>query len=572
MGNENEFIKGYINFNILSEEDKKLIMNIPYIDFTYICNKCNKIPKINIEYNYKDGYIEKLYFEECNTEININLNDKSNFLLKKKDLNSLYKENFMNIKYISDKTYLKNKSLPFRTKDDLKEYIRVYKSYLKLRNEIKKYNSGDTKKNKVFSLFEDLLSIGLYGLGSENEYKNSIIIKDFLFDKFKVYNSEIALNNKYSLINHGIIYFHNASKIKHLKKNIYSIKYYNKNNTYFNTYFFISKIDSIDDIYLLRESYTEYHKANSYTIIPKELRKNFIIFDKTMNMKAHYLDCPPKVSKKNNEKNSESSVVVTLEKLNHSFKDIIMVGKDKYMISTSNLYLFIFIFDENLNEYTNKMYILNLENGYKEEMVELYSLKNNNIIIITLYSVLIYEFNQNNNNLKYIKHFFGINKDRFNQDSENSIKLYELKNGDFIFNFPTKIFCVSGISYEIKSIINFNKWINFSFNCDHEMIVGCNEILCHLNLKNLKFFIEKKYDKYNNFYIHNNIVFYSFNKYFEMRDSKTSKLIYEEKFLDDYYFNNLKFNFVNKKENIFFLSFSNVAIMAFKIYQIKYND
>ena len=49
-------------------------------------------------------------------------------------------------------------------------------------------------------------------------------------------------------------------------------------------------------------------------------------------------------------------------------------------------------------------------------------------------------------------------------------------------------------------------------------------------------------------------------------------LIYEEKFLDVYYFNNLKFNFVNKKENIFFLSFSNVAIMAFKIYQIKYND
>ena len=196
----NKFINGNINYDILSEEDKIIINNIPYIDFTYICNKCNKIPKIHIIYNENSGYIEKLYFKECNIYINIDLNNIY-FLLKKKELTSLYKENFMNINDISN---LREKFLPFKNKEDLNEYIRVYKSYLKLRNEIKMYNSGDTRKNKVFSLFEDLLLIGLYGLGTEYEYKNAIVIKDFLFDKFNRYNYEILLNNKCLLINHEI--------------------------------------------------------------------------------------------------------------------------------------------------------------------------------------------------------------------------------------------------------------------------------------------------------------------------------------------------------------------------------
>ena len=395
MGNRNDktlknkFIKGNINYDIISEEDKNIIKNIPYIDFTYICNNCHKIPKIDIKYNKDNGYIEKLYFNECNTYISIDLND-INHLLRKKNLSSLYEEHFMNIKPI-----LREKYLPFKTKDDLNEYIRVYKSYLKLRDEIKKYNSGDIKKNKVFSLFEDLLLIGLYGLGTEYEYENSIIIKDFLFGKFNRYNSEIILSNKSLLINKGIIYFYNAIKIKHLKKNLYAIQYYNKSNI---NHFFISKIDNLDDIFFFKEIYTQYYKVDSDANIPNQLKKNFIIFNNTGT----------------------------------DFEDIIMVGKDKYIIIPKvEFNLYIFIFDEKLNKYIINTNNLALE--YNEKSTKLHSLKNNNVVVITSYGVLIYEFNQNNNNLKCIKKY------KYQNWSESPNIVHELKNGDFIFDFSKKI-------------------------------------------------------------------------------------------------------------------------------------
>ena len=90
MGNnsyENKFIveskDRYINYQQLSEENKNLLTNIPFIDFTYFCRKCNKIPKIKIKYDKDNWYIKEI--EECGQEVKINLNNE-NFGLEKRKL------------------------------------------------------------------------------------------------------------------------------------------------------------------------------------------------------------------------------------------------------------------------------------------------------------------------------------------------------------------------------------------------------------------------------------------------------------------------------------------------------
>ena len=109
-----------------------------------------------------------------------------------------------------------------------------------------------------------------------------------------------------------------------------------------------------------------------------------------------------------------------------------MVGKDKYIIIPKvEFNLYIFIFDEKLNKYIINTNNLALE--YNEKSTKLHSLKNNNVVVITSYGVLIYEFNQNNNNLKCIKKY------KYQNWSESPNIVHELKNGDFIFDFSKKI-------------------------------------------------------------------------------------------------------------------------------------
>ena len=185
MGNiyENEFIPKNIDLKLLSQEDQNFIYNIPFIDFTYICTYCRKIPQLDIKYDEKKGNIKSLYLNECGSKIKLDISN-NNLGLKKIPLEMLYKFNYMNIN--SNKILKNENKLPFETINELNEYLKVYKSYLNLREEMKKYNFGETKNNELFSLFEDLLYIGLYGFGTYNEYKNSIIIKEFLMEKFKI--------------------------------------------------------------------------------------------------------------------------------------------------------------------------------------------------------------------------------------------------------------------------------------------------------------------------------------------------------------------------------------------------
>ena len=69
------------------------------------------------------------------------------------------------------------KYLYFENVNNLKKYLNVYKSCLNIKDQIKEYNLGDTKNNKTFILFENLLYIGFNGLGIIFKFENSIIKK-----------------------------------------------------------------------------------------------------------------------------------------------------------------------------------------------------------------------------------------------------------------------------------------------------------------------------------------------------------------------------------------------------------
>ena len=78
---------------------------------------------------------------------------------------------------------------------------------------MKKYNFGETKNNELFSLFEDLLQIGLYGFGTYYEYQNSIIIKEFLMEKFKIFNKIQVLTNGLKLFRLNYVIFKKTAKV-----------------------------------------------------------------------------------------------------------------------------------------------------------------------------------------------------------------------------------------------------------------------------------------------------------------------------------------------------------------------
>ena len=78
-----------------------------------------------------------------------------------------------------------------------------------------------------FFLF-DYLQIGLYGFGTYNEYKNAIIIKEFLMEKFKIFNKIQVLSNGLKLFRLNYVTFNKAVNIIHLKNNIIALNYHNK--------------------------------------------------------------------------------------------------------------------------------------------------------------------------------------------------------------------------------------------------------------------------------------------------------------------------------------------------------
>ena len=102
------------------------------------------------------------------------LNDKINTAIG--ICSTSYIEQFKISEIVKEK-YIKNTSddlLPFETLDDFYEFLKVVIKYKDLKEKISFYNLGDTNKNKIFSFFEFILSVGLYGFGTLYEYLNAL--------------------------------------------------------------------------------------------------------------------------------------------------------------------------------------------------------------------------------------------------------------------------------------------------------------------------------------------------------------------------------------------------------------
>ena len=531
---EKEFIPRNIDLKLLSQEDQNIINNIPYIDFTYICIYCKKIPKLDIKYDKEEGHIKSLCLEECGNKVKLDnsksnepgahlkLDINNNFGLKKISLETLYKENYMSIN--SNKILKKENKLPFETIKELNEYLKVYKSYLNIREEMKKYNFGETKNNELFSLFEDLLYIGLYGFGTYNEYKNSIIIKEFLLEKFKTFNKIQVLTNGLKLFRLNYVTFKKTANVIHLKDNIIALKYHNKD---YNNKFCVLKYDLKSENFFDSNIHQKYSEFHSYKDIPLEFRKNFILCNECLE-----------------------------------FDKIFYFGKNEYLVQPQNKkFLYKFYFDENINEYLYNKFDIKIEG----DISNIFVLDNNDIVVITFSHVYIYTIDYGSNLLFCIKQFFDLN---FPYQRPTLLKM---KNGNFIINFPEKLIYFSK-SYEIISIFKII-YIKSQF---YDMIKLNNEKIIfgnmgksyHLNIKTFKFsFFEIA--EYVSFGINDNILGKTFSDSFSLFDYKLNKSIYIEKFGDPYYWLNSRFILLDRSKNIFGFISNNLSNTFMKIYQIK---
>ena len=432
MGNKNSFQKKGLEINNLSKEDKEIINKIPHIEYTYICKYCKKIPKIEIIYNEKETnilfnkyflankkFIEKINFKECKHSTTLNAfqdyddNDTDFFGLEKVSLDKLKSENFMNINKTKD-LINPEKYLNFENMNKFNEYLNVYKSFLNIKDQIKEYNLGDTKNNKIFTLFENLLYIGFNGLGTKYEFENSIVIKEFTFDKFICYNKELPITNELHFINIRNITFRDMIDLYIISNELYGIKPWKSGE--YNTKIYIVKYDLFLNKSFNVNEYLKYCRIDR--VVPIELKKDF-------------LDIPQTVF--------------------FSVDNIITPEENVYIVRLYNE-LIKYSFDETSNEYLTEN--ISLENG-DNEFQELILLKNNIIFILTINYIYFYSYNKENKNLNFVKKFSNVFGKK--PHPKDLLNICYLKNGKTLFYYiNSAILIMSMITLEIQLVVKFN--------------------------------------------------------------------------------------------------------------------
>ena len=523
MGNllfHNYFLEKGISINDIPLEHKEilkeLINKVQILNYTYICKYCNEIPKIDITYN-PNGNIKKIIFKECGNSIT--LDDKvmegneggGNLFCKKITLEKLHDKNYEN------EPKGKRNFLFFENLDDFYEYLDVFKSYLKVREQIKNI-IFDTKRNELFSFFEDLLFIGFYGYGTRYEYENSIVIKNFSIEKFNKFNMVEKLSNNKQLVK--IRKIHSLFLYRRLgDTNLIMFLYYSPPHILF------LKAETFLDLSFDINEYNKYYRTN-VNEIPLKFRKNFI------NILPY--------TKGNNNNN------------------IHLLGENKYLIRDTNFDIWIYIYNEKENIYNRYPFEKNA--GF---IICMHVFQKDKIVFITDNYIYIYKFDPIENKLSYVQKF----SIPFHYDRDRSVNFVDLKNGDLIFNISVVIYHICGSTYEIKNIYklysdhhtknsnflylsNFlafvkinEKIIKFIYELDKE---SKKEIFININTKK-----EIKDRKLKKAFINKsemNKLFKLGKKYFIYRnkiiDTKTSNVIYEIENCSDLFI-------LDEKESIF---------------------
>ena len=528
MGNKNSFQKKGLEINNLTDKDKEIINKIPFIEYTYICKYCKKIPKIEIVYTeekpdilYNKSFlsnkkrIQKINFKECKYSTTLNAfqnyddNETDFFGLEKVSLDKLKSENFMDINKQKD-LINPEKYLNFENMNKFNEYLNVYKSYLNIKGQIKEYNLGDSKNNKIFTLFENLLYIGFNGLGTKYEYENSIVIKEFTFDKFICYNKELPIKNELHFINIRNILFKDRVDLYNINNELYGIIPW-KNGEY-NTKIYIVKYDLFLNKSFNVNEYLKYCRIDS--VVPKELKKDFLNLPQIMFS---------------------------------SIDNIIALEENVYIVRIFNL-LIKYSFDETSNEYLTENIILENEDN---EFQELILLKNKIIFILTINYIYFYSYNKENKNLNFAKKLSNI----FGKKShpKDSLNIIYLKNGKTLFYYiNSAILIMLMITLEIQLVVKFNnsayihrintKLLEFE---DYSFI--SKEQKTYLDIYKTKLFEkERVYNRFNidGHFLNNDIIISKGLNQILIKDRKTKNIEY-------IYMGILEIFIFNKEENLF---------------------
>lgn len=206
---DNRFLKRNVKKSDLTIEELEILECLSKPKEAYCCNWCPGFPLISfsivkdprdvgntkdmIELTLLDHNFGKKKGEYISHRFR---DDKLNTVLKRSSYS--YIEEY-SIKYIFKEKYKINPSddlLPFENLNEFHEYLKVVIKYRDLKNKISLYNYGNTKQNYVFTFFEYLLNMGLYGFGTLYEYLNALSISDYLkFEILEQYNCGIKMKN-----------------------------------------------------------------------------------------------------------------------------------------------------------------------------------------------------------------------------------------------------------------------------------------------------------------------------------------------------------------------------------------
>ena len=528
MGNKNSFQKKGLEINNLSDKDKEVINKIPHIEYTYICKYCKKIPKIEIIYNEEEPnilynknflankkYIEKIFFKECKHSTTLNAlqdyddNETDFFGLEKVSLDKLKSENFMDINKKKD-LINPEKYLNFDNMNKFNQFLNVYKSYLNIKDQIKEYNLDDTKNNKIFTLFENLLYIGFNGLGTKYEFENSIAIKEFTFDKFIPYNKELPINNELHFINIRNIVFKDSIDLYNINNELYGIKPWKSGE--YNTKIYIVKYDLFMNKSFNVYEYLKYCRIDC--AVPKELKKDFLHLPQAIFF---------------------------------SVDNIIALEENVYLVRIYNG-LIKYSFNETSNEYLTEN--ITIENG-DNEYQELILLKNNIIFIMTINYIYFYSYNRENKNLNFVKKFCNV----FGKKShpKDILHIIYLNKGKTLFYYiNTSILIMSMITLQIQLVVKFNNRaylhrINENLLEFEDFSFISKEKKTYFDIYKTKLFEkERVYNIFNidGHFLNNDIILYEGLNQILIKDRKTKKIEYIQIGLLDIFI-------FNKDENLF---------------------
>jgi len=206
---DNRILKRNVRKSDLTQEELDILKCLSKPEKVYRCGYCPGFPLISfsivkdrrykserkeiveltlLEHNWdkkKDEYISHRFVDDkFTTAIDTYYYD----YFEKYEMKKIFKEKY--VKNTSDAL------LPFENLDDFHEYLKVVIKYIDLKEKIILYNYGNTKRNEVFTFFEYLLNIGLYGFGTLYEYLNALSISDFLkFEILEQYNCGLKMKN-----------------------------------------------------------------------------------------------------------------------------------------------------------------------------------------------------------------------------------------------------------------------------------------------------------------------------------------------------------------------------------------